>query len=112
MTREDAIVILKDIQDNLEETRFLKRCAIDMAIEALQENESLAKSVNEASELLRKKRPHGKWLTTQNPNHSPFDNTSEVTYVCSKCTYSSGDRITAYWNFCPNCGANMRGEAE
>lgn len=37
MIREDAIVILKDIQDNLEETSFLKRCAIDMAIEALKE---------------------------------------------------------------------------
>lgn len=44
MTREDAIVILKDIQDSLEETRFLERCAIDMAIKALKEQ-----------------RPHGKW---------------------------------------------------
>lgn len=57
-------------------------------------------------------RPRGKWLTTPNPNYSPFDSTSEVTYVCSKCTYSSGERITAYWNFCPNCGADMRKEGE
>lgn len=63
-------------------------------------------------EFLKGGRSHGKWLTTQNPNHSPFDNTSEVTYVCSKCTYSSGDRITEYWNFCPNCGASMRKEGE
>jgi len=52
-------------------------------------------------------RPRGEWNTTHNPNHSPFDSTSEVIYMCSRCAYSSGDRITATWNFCPNCGARM-----
>lgn len=115
MTREDALKILKDIQrKDLEETDFLGKCAIDMAIEALTENESLAKSVIEASELLRKIRPHGKWNKTPNPNYSPFDSTSEVIYMCSKCSYSSGERITSTWNFCPNCGSDnrKRGEAE
>ena len=66
----------------------------------------------EEAGLCEPKRPHGKWITTSNPNHSPFDNTNEFIYICSKCTYSSGDRITAYWNFCPNCGADMRKEGE
>lgn len=58
-------------------------------------------------------RPHGEWHKTHNPNYSPFDSTSEVIYMCSQCAYSSGDRSTATWNFCPNCGADMReGEAE
>ena len=37
MIKKDAIEILKEIQDSLEKTRFLERCAIDMAIEALEE---------------------------------------------------------------------------
>lgn len=36
MIKKDAIEILKSIQDGLEETKFLERCAIDMAIEALK----------------------------------------------------------------------------
>lgn len=66
MIVKDAIEILKSIQDGLEETKFLERCSIDMAIEALQENESLAKTVIEASELLRKQRPHGECKTCKN----------------------------------------------
>lgn len=65
MINKDAIEILKSIQDSLEETKFLERCAIDMAIDALEENESLAKSVIEAGELIRKKRPHGEWNILQ-----------------------------------------------
>lgn len=57
-------------------------------------------------------RPHGEWKTTPNPNHSPFDSTSAVIYICSQCAYSSGDRITATWNFCPNCGSDMRVETQ
>ena len=53
-------------------------------------------------------RPHGEWHTTPNPNHSPFDSTSAVIYMCSQCAYSNGDRIAATWNFCPNCGADIR----
>lgn len=48
MIPQDAIVILNDIQNTLEETSFLKRCAIDMAIEALKE------------------RPHGEWIKFEN----------------------------------------------
>ena len=57
MTREEAIDLLGCIY--MEVSTDEDKEAVDMAIEALQENESLAKSVNEASELLRKKRPHG-----------------------------------------------------
>ena len=56
----------------------------------------------------KEERPHGEWNTTPNPNYSPFDSTSEVIYMCSQCAYSSGDRITETWHYCPNCGADMR----
>ena len=57
-------------------------------------------------------RPNGEWNTIPNPNHSPFDSTSEVIYMCSKCAYSSGERITATWNFCPHCGCRMSKEGD
>lgn len=58
MTREEAIEILGCIY--MEVSTDEDKEAVDMAIEALKENESLAKSVIEASDLLRKKRPIGK----------------------------------------------------
>lgn len=86
MTREDAIVILKDIQDNLEETRFLKRCAIDMAIEALKE-----------------KRPHGKWIIV--------DDCEKFIARCSVCGRIVDSRMVKDYPFC-RCGTDMRKEGE
>lgn len=87
MTREDAIEILKGIQDNLEETRFLERCAIDMGIEALQEPKK------------------GHWIVTS-------DGYGDNAYICecSECkdtvwVYKDADRK---WKYCPSCGADMR----
>lgn len=57
MTNDDAIEILKNIQGYIEETLFLDRCAIDMAIEALKE-----------------KRPHGRWVDNHNG-----------TFTCTEC---------------------------
>ena len=39
MTNKDAIILLKDIQNRMPETNFLDRCAVDMAIEALEERQ-------------------------------------------------------------------------
>lgn len=50
-------------------------------------------------------RPHGKWLSTKYYN-----------WACSKCgknpTIGMGyvQNHTELFNFCPNCGADMRGE--
>ena len=100
MIQKDAIEILKSIQDGLEETRFLERCAIDMAIKALKE-----------------KRPNGEWIFHK----------YDKNYECSNChvrfdrtqIYTEKRFENALWakmemyNFCPNCGADMReGEAE
>jgi hypothetical protein len=46
-------------------------------------------------------RPQGEWINTRPPEMS--DN-----IVCSLCGYDS----IASFNYCPNCGANMKGGAE
>lgn len=97
--------------------RLIDADALTKQLEEMADNEwnksvGSSKGLEDAIDVIETmptvERPHGEWYTTQNPNHSPFDSTSEVIYVCSQCAYSSGDRITATWNFCPNCGADMR----
>lgn len=94
MTNDDAIEILKNIQDNIEETLFLDRCAIDMAIEAL-----------------KNQRKHGEWKVVGRETFSP-----NVTYRCSVCKTKEVSCIpNDKPHYCENCGADMRpkeGEAE
>lgn len=50
-------------------------------------------------------RPHGEWKKKYNAD--------DPTTVCSVCEFDTEDKV--YFNFCPNCGADMRakeGEAE
>lgn len=110
MIREEARNILESLSSDLwRELHPSQRDALDMAIEALQENESLAKSVNEASELLRKKRPHGEWIYDEKSN----------AYRCSNCRHfpsrvitEKDDAIFADFSrsdsyiFCPHCGSD------
>lgn len=57
--------------------------ALDMAIEALEQT-----------------RPKGKWIGEENLDGS-------IRYMCDNCKeFESVD----YYDFCPNCGADMRGE--
>lgn len=45
-----------------------------------------------------------------------INNNGKTLYVCSECgkvcPYDASADLVEYWtcNFCPNCGANMRGE--
>ena len=54
-------------------------------------------------------RPKGEWYKTGqsfiNPNK--FKN-----YGCSNCFYELDEHIRIKPNFCPNCGADMRGDKE
>ena len=59
--------------------------AIDMAIEALKE------------------RPHGEWIY-----HKEWECDGECAFECSKC----GMGTDVDYNFCPNCGADMRKSGE
>ena len=86
--------------------------AADAIEELSRENESLAKTVQEASEALRKKRPvvRGKWIQTTQPLGWRDEECAE----CSACGEDfvldewAMDDFTNLMHFCPNCGADMR----
>lgn len=60
MTREDKDAIVRRLKVMYNEAKGNEaKEALFYAIEALQENESLARTVNEAAELLRKIQPRG-----------------------------------------------------
>lgn len=102
MTREDKEAIVRRLKAMYSEAEDNEtKEALFYAVEALQENESLARSVNEASELLRKKRPRGEWI----------DKKDSLQTFCSHC-----DRAIPYsdeYDFsdfilCPYCGSDNR----
>lgn len=91
ISREEAIESLERVR----ELSGLKGCreniAIDMAIEALSQPE----------------RPKGRWVKTKFAGE----------FICSNCeniTYFEHVLKGGYkeYDFCPNCGADMRGEEE
>ena len=93
--------LLEKVKASPNKTNILakEKQALELAIDALNENESLARTVNEASELLRKKRPRGEWIY------------EGVCSICGeRCDYHLSGTI---WidrpaNYCPNCGAIMK----
>lgn len=89
MTREKAIESLEYVR----ELSGLKGCreslAIDMAISALSQPE----------------RPKGRWIESI---VIQTDTSELCEYTCSVCSIVT----TRKSNFCPNCGADMRGEEE
>ena len=80
MTREEAVIILDGFKNNPLFNSTHTR-AFDMAISALSENK-------------------GKWEKIWRTDCECSE------YVCSKCGCGE-DFLT---DFCPNCGADMRGE--
>lgn len=76
MTRQEAIALVREVS-NYMATRPEIDEAIDMAIEALQQEPKRGKWLNYLKEGL-------KWK-------------------CSEC----GSKYTTPWHYCPNCGARM-----
>lgn len=90
MKREEAIEWLDDIKNITE--NWSQEVAIDMAIEALSEPKT------------------GKWLA-----EIGYDG-EVIYYECQHCggafTLIDGTPEENNYNYCPNCGAKMRGEEE
>lgn len=98
MTREEAIHIL---EIELKAERFVRKCfdepihnarteALNIAIEALRQDE----------------RPKGRW---EEPTEEGLpDEFTGLGVVCSCCSSWADNPF----NYCPNCGADMRGEEE
>lgn len=111
MKREEAIQWLKTVEVlGFDEKADWIQDALDMAIEALEENESLAKSLNDATELIHKlqKKDDGKWIEIDFR-----DGTMYGFHQCSVCgaRYHCKFDTPPDWNYCPNCGAQMEKES-
>lgn len=97
--------------------------AIDMAIEALQTPPISQRSMYQAGyRQAQEDRPRGEWLETAQDYYETVnkkgggvnENTEYFTddIACPNCLakFSNIDNETERFNFCPNCGADMRGK--
>lgn len=70
---------------------------------------------NDAVEIIEKlpnAERHGHWIESEDNLDSDFqlfDMSDLKGGKCSECGYEVGSDIYV-WNYCPNCGADMRGE--
>lgn len=55
---------------------------------------------------LKAKRPQGEWIE----HHKPFTWMGFTYWTCSECGYGKNNQNWIQSNFCPNCGAKMKGE--
>lgn len=105
ITKEEAIVIIENRKPQIKATSISARRtneAFDMAISALKHSEQVyldgfKDGFNKGKSECR---PKGEWLETF------YD------YECSNCHIIRAKGRTGLYNFCPGCGADMRGKAE
>ena len=114
MTNKEAIERLQDINDRFEiedmwQTLTDRRDyeALDLAIKALENMESM--TVENMHDIILTKHKKGKWKRELKPYGGFGD--SVMVNTCSNCresfVYHGNDPY-----FCPNCGADMRGDEE
>ncbi len=93
--RQEAIDAVKKLCLHYTPTKSVKHPHIDFVVEELGRLQSAQSQRNK-----------GKWILTDFPD--------EQTYECSACneiwTFITGTPIDNGAYFCPNCGADMRGE--
>lgn len=86
MTNHEAVEILTYMKNAYSKK---PNWALDMAIQSLKEQ-----------------RPQGEWINKRTIKH-------DGEFYCSNCDFELESFIQgAFYNFCPNCGADMRGGAE
>lgn len=111
MTNKEAIQyleIMRTLSDTEEQTSpiILEKQALDLAIKALEQTEvdkgyqeGHIDGVLQAEKLYA--RPTGKWIMNKTSVRGR-------NYTCTSC----GNKSRNAFHFCPNCGADMRGEEE
>ena len=106
MTLDEAIKHCEEVAEKFDTELNLINCGIsnescDNCLECAKEHRQLAEWLRElkAYRKAEKERPKGEW------KHPYFSN---IACECSECRMQMP--ITDYFNFCPNCGADMRGE--
>ena len=85
---------LVDKQETVEPTFGLFRTMLCETCQAYATNRAIVKLADEYT------RPHGEW-------QEPFESNGKTYHKCTHCHISS--ELILFGNFCPNCGADMRG---
>ena len=110
MKRKDTLWVMQMCRDR-DARSEAERKAFDTAIEALK-----------SESIFTADRPRGEWIETAQDYYEMVnkkgggvnENTEYFTddIACSECLtkFSNIDNETERFNFCPNCGAYMRGE--
>jgi len=55
---------------------------------------------------------HGEWETRYEIIRHPWGEEHNPQTKCSNCNFRVDTHSSGFMNFCPNCGADMRGKAE
>jgi hypothetical protein len=109
MTLDEAIKHCKEKAKELSNKAY-EECGISMTEEeaydcneCAREHEQLSRWLEDYKRLLEEKRPHGEWI--KNAFNTCFG-LGEWNYKCNQCNKVNDGKS----NFCPHCGADMRGE--
>lgn len=92
----------KEQKSKLESDLISRQAAIEAVEKAVFKG--VAKSAIESLPAVEPKRPKGEWVEFR---RYCYDGTA---YYWKKCSVCDHDMIGYETNFCPNCGADMRGE--
>lgn len=52
---------------------------------------------------------HGEWITQYDIIRNPYSEEHNPHTKCSECNFRVDTYSSQFMNFCPNCGADMRG---
>ena len=106
MTREEALNILHNA--SVYHPDYLD--ALNMAIEALEQSHT--ETVTEFADRCREcgKQKKGKWINKSHTSDCGIKFVASECTCCGKKTFFDCDQLV--YNYCPNCGAEMRGGNE
>ncbi len=116
MIRKEARIRLLTMREELmHKYMFDEAEALTIAVEALQTPPISQRSMyqtgyRQGREEALKDRPKGKWH--KNVEYSATGNERAMADQCSVCSGMVPWGMSDKFDFCPNCGADMRGEDE